>query len=94
MPLPKSFAPGRRYGAGTSTSTDTAYTGSGILGGSGAGSASGGPRRLGLTGSQEPDAGNNLPAAVPVSNRVSGSSGSEGRTQIGRRIRPNRTPRA
>ncbi len=41
-------------GGATTTSTNTAYTGSGVLGGSGAGSVSGGPRRLALTGSREP----------------------------------------
>ena len=41
-------------GGGTLTSTDTAYTGSGILG-TNAGSASGGTKRLALTGNREPD---------------------------------------
>ena len=41
-------------GGATTTSTNTAYTGSGVLGGSGAGNVSGGPRRLALTGSREP----------------------------------------
>ena len=52
-------------GGGTSTSTDTAYTGSGILGGNGAGSVSGGPRRLALTGSREPTVIND-PAPDPA----------------------------
>ena len=46
--------PGTGMGGGTLTSTDTTYTGSGILGGSGAGSVAGGQRRLAITGDRAP----------------------------------------
>ena len=54
-------------GGGVTTDTNTSFTGSGVLGGSGAGSVSGGARRLALTGNRSTSIGSEVePAPEPA----------------------------
>ena len=55
----RTFGEGEPAGGSSATAVNTSFTGSGILGGSGAGSVSGGSRRLALTGTRSyaPDPG-------------------------------------